>query len=258
MHAHVRYENVRVPAENLLGGEGKAFEVAQRRLGGGRIHHAMRTVAGCQRYFEMMCERALSRTTKGGLLAEKQMVQEQIAESWIEIQEFRLLVLYTAWLIDNSRTPARCAGTSPACKVRAAQIMSDDRLAHDAPPRRARRVEPHAPRRQRRDDGDGRRPDRGAQGDVAQQVLKQYKPSPDNWPTAFRPRRLLESRRNVRRASSTGGSAAATTWTSTTWSSAAGERRRGEALRGVPRAHRELVTRERVPPIHADSAAQWK
>ena len=164
MHAHVRYENVRVPYENVLGGEGKAFEVAQRRLGGGRIHHAMRTVAGCQRYFEMMCERALSRTTKGTLLADKQMVQEQIAESWIELQEFRLLVLYTAWLIDNVERPPGAARTSPACKVRAAQIMSSHRLARDAPPRRARRVEPHAARRERRDDGHGRRAHRGAHG----------------------------------------------------------------------------------------------
>ena len=76
MHAHVRYENVRVPDENLLGGEGQAFEVAQRRLGGGRIHHAMRTVAVCHKYFEMMCERALSPHTQGTLLADKQMVQE--------------------------------------------------------------------------------------------------------------------------------------------------------------------------------------
>src|ERR1700755_103677 len=85
-HAHVRYENVRVPAENLLGGEGQAFEVAQRRLGGGRIHHAMRAVAAAKRYFDMMCERAISRETKGTLLAEKQMVQEQVADSWIAIQ----------------------------------------------------------------------------------------------------------------------------------------------------------------------------
>ena len=65
MHAHVRYDDVRVPAENLLGGEGQAFEVAQRRLGGGRIHHAMRGVAAAQKQFDMMCERALSRTTQG-------------------------------------------------------------------------------------------------------------------------------------------------------------------------------------------------
>ena len=64
----------------------------------------------------MMCERALSRTTKGTLLADKQMVQEQIADSWIEIQQFRLLVLYTAWLIDNSSSAARCGSTWPRAR----------------------------------------------------------------------------------------------------------------------------------------------
>jgi acyl-CoA dehydrogenase len=71
----------------------------------------------------MMCERALSRTTKGGLLADKQMVQEQIADSWIELQEFRLLVLYTAWLIDNS-SAREVRQYVAACKVRASQVMS--------------------------------------------------------------------------------------------------------------------------------------
>src|SRR6516165_5105787 len=115
-HAHVRYENVRVPAENLLGGEGQAFEVAQRRLGGGRIHHAMRAVAAGHRYFDMMCERALSRHTQGSILADKQMVQEMVADSWIQLQQFRLLVLYTAWLIDQSST-ARTRQYVAACKV---------------------------------------------------------------------------------------------------------------------------------------------
>src|SRR5205823_1362383 len=71
-HAYVRYEDVRVPPENLLGGEGQAFVIAQTRLGGGRIHHAMRTIGTCQRAFDMMCERALSRQTQGEVLAKKQ------------------------------------------------------------------------------------------------------------------------------------------------------------------------------------------
>ena len=100
-HAYVRYNNVRVPAENLLGERGGGFAVAQTRLGGGRIHHAMRTVGRVQRLFDMMCERALSRTTKGDLLGRKQMVQEMIADSWIELEMFRLLVLRTAWRIDK-------------------------------------------------------------------------------------------------------------------------------------------------------------
>ena len=78
------YNDVRVPAENLLGEEGSAFVIAQTRLGGGRVHHAMRTVGMCQRAFDMMCERALSRSTQGETLARKQMVQERIADSWID------------------------------------------------------------------------------------------------------------------------------------------------------------------------------
>jgi acyl-CoA dehydrogenase len=100
-HAYIRYEGVRVPADHLLGGEGQAFVIAQTRLGGGRIHHAMRSVGMCQRALDMMCERALSRETQGGLLADKQTVQTAIADSWIELQQFRLLVMQAAWLIDR-------------------------------------------------------------------------------------------------------------------------------------------------------------
>jgi acyl-CoA dehydrogenase len=100
-HAYVRYNNVRVPADHVLGGEGQAFVIAQTRLGGGRIHHAMRTVGVCQKAFDMMCERALSRVTQGELLAKKQMVQEKIADSFIQLQGFRLQVLHAAWVIDQ-------------------------------------------------------------------------------------------------------------------------------------------------------------
>ncbi len=100
-HAYVRYENVRVPKENLLGPRGGGFIVAQTRLGGGRIHHAMRTSGRVQRIFDMMCERAISRTTQGELLSKKQMVQEMIADSWLEMEMFRLFVLRTAWRIDK-------------------------------------------------------------------------------------------------------------------------------------------------------------
>jgi acyl-CoA dehydrogenase len=100
-HAYVHYNHVRVPADNLLGGEGQAFAIAQTRLGGGRIHHAMRTIAVCRRAFDMMCERALSRVTQGEVLAKKQMVQEKIADSYIQLEAFRLLVLQAAWKIDQ-------------------------------------------------------------------------------------------------------------------------------------------------------------
>ncbi len=100
-HAYLRFENVRVPADAMLGKEGGGFLVAQVRLGGGRIHHAMRTIAMARACFDAMCERVLSRRTQGQLLSDKQMVQEKIADSWVEIEQFRLLVLRTAWLIDK-------------------------------------------------------------------------------------------------------------------------------------------------------------
>jgi acyl-CoA dehydrogenase len=100
-HGYVRYSGVRVPKDHLLGAPGQGFVVAQTRLGGGRIHHAMRTVAKVKKAFDQMCERALSRRTQGGLLAEKQLIQEKIADSYLDIEQFRLLVLRTAWRIDR-------------------------------------------------------------------------------------------------------------------------------------------------------------
>jgi acyl-CoA dehydrogenase len=100
-HAYMRYNNVRVPNDHLLGPRGGGFVVAQTRLGCGRIHHAMRTIGQVQKSFDLMCERVLSRNTQGSLLADKQMVQEKIADSWMEIEQFRLLVLRTAWKLDK-------------------------------------------------------------------------------------------------------------------------------------------------------------
>jgi len=101
VHAYIRFSNCRVPAANLLGAEGQGFLVAQTRLGGGRVHHAMRTVGVLKKALDMMCERALSRRTKGELLASKQLTQEKIADSYTQVLQFRLHVLYTAWLIDK-------------------------------------------------------------------------------------------------------------------------------------------------------------
>jgi acyl-CoA dehydrogenase len=103
-HNHVIYRNVRVPLDHLLGPKDGAKALAQRRLGGGRIHHAMRTVAQCKLAFDMMCERALSRESHGKVIADHQMVQEKIAESYASIRMLRLFVLETAWKIDNSST----------------------------------------------------------------------------------------------------------------------------------------------------------
>ncbi len=123
-HAYIRYENVRVPAENLLGGPGQAFAIAQTRLGGGRIHHAMRTVAQVRRALRMMCERALSRRTQGELLAQKQMVQQAIADSFIQLEQFRLLVLYAAWHIDKGHR-AEARTYIAAVKVQSAEVLHD-------------------------------------------------------------------------------------------------------------------------------------
>jgi acyl-CoA dehydrogenase len=101
VHAYIRFTDCRVPADNLLGDEGKGFLVAQTRLGGGRVHHAMRSVGKLKKAMDMMCERALSRTTKGELLANKQLTQEKIADTYTQILQYRLHVLYTAWLIDK-------------------------------------------------------------------------------------------------------------------------------------------------------------
>jgi acyl-CoA dehydrogenase len=124
IHGYLRYNGVRVPADALLGGPGDGFKVAQARLGGGRVHHAMRTVGLCQRALDMMCERAVSRRTQGTLLGDKQAVQAFIADSAIELEQFRLLVMKTAWIIDNQ--PHGAARTHIAmCKVAMAKVFHD-------------------------------------------------------------------------------------------------------------------------------------
>ncbi len=95
-HNHIIYKDVRVPLDHLLGPEDGAKVLAQRRLGGGRIHHAMRTIAQCKLAFDMMCERALSRESHGKIIGEHQMVQEKIAESYAKLRMLRLYVLETA------------------------------------------------------------------------------------------------------------------------------------------------------------------
>jgi acyl-CoA dehydrogenase len=124
-HAYIRYEDVRVPADHLLGEEGSAFAIAQTRLGGGRIHHAMRTIAQVRRAFDMMCERAVSRQTRTGPLASLQMTQERIADSWIEIEQFRLLVLRTAWLIDKHNDYRRVRKDIAAIKAAMPKVFHD-------------------------------------------------------------------------------------------------------------------------------------
>jgi acyl-CoA dehydrogenase len=124
-HAYMRYTDVRVPEDHLLGGEGNAFVIAQTRLGGGRIHHAMRTIAQLRKAFDLMCERAVSRQTRTGPLASLQMTQEKVADSWIEIEQFRLLVLRTAWLIDKHKDYKRVRKDIAAVKVAMPKVYHD-------------------------------------------------------------------------------------------------------------------------------------
>jgi acyl-CoA dehydrogenase len=100
-HAEVLFEDVRVPAENLLTDEGNGFAIAQARLGPGRIHHCMRLIGMAERALELMCTRTLSRETFGKPIARHGVVQDWIAESRVKIELQRLLVLKTAWLMDT-------------------------------------------------------------------------------------------------------------------------------------------------------------
>src|SRR5436309_1140615 len=190
-HALIHYEDVRVPADALLGGEGQAFAIAQTRLGGGRIHHAMRTIGLARKALDMMCERALSRTTQGSLLAEKQFVQGYIADSYAQLVQFRLFVLYTAWSIDKHNDYRKVRKDIATAKVvmptvlhdiawRAMQVHGALGVSNEMPfldmilgagvmgladgPTEVHKVT------------------------VARQVLRDYKPSDDVWPTQHLPK----------------------------------------------------------------------
>jgi acyl-CoA dehydrogenase len=197
MHALIHYNNVRVPAENLLGGEGEAFVIAQTRLGGGRVHHAMRTVGMCQRALDMMCERVLSRETQGGILAEKQMVQSDIADSYAELMQFRLLVLYTAWQIDRYKDYRRVRKDIATIKFLTPKILHDVvwRSMHVHGALGASNEMPFggmwaAVPVMATADG----PSEVHKVTAAREVLKGYQPSPGLWPTEFLPARREEAR----------------------------------------------------------------
>lgn len=124
-HAYIRYHDVRIPKDHLLGERGAGFAVAQTRLGGGRIHHAMRTVGLVKASLEMMAERVVSRQTKGVRLADLQLVQEQLADSWIQLEQFRLLVLQTAWKIDKYNDYRKVIKDISAVKAAMPKVLLD-------------------------------------------------------------------------------------------------------------------------------------
>jgi acyl-CoA dehydrogenase len=123
-HCEIRYTDCRVPESNLLGERGAGFVIAQDRLGPGRIHHCMRAIGTAERAIEMMCERANSRESFGGPLADKQFVQDFIAKSRMEIDQARLLTLYAAWQMDTEGK-RRARQAISMIKVVAANVVMD-------------------------------------------------------------------------------------------------------------------------------------
>ena len=123
-HCEVVFRNVRVPVENLVGEEGQGFASAQARLGPGRVHHCMRTIGQCELALELMCDRALARQAFGSRLADYANIQDRIAQSRIEIDQARLLVLHAAWLMDKEGNKAARNAVS-AIKVVAAKLQTE-------------------------------------------------------------------------------------------------------------------------------------
>jgi acyl-CoA dehydrogenase len=191
VHAEIRFEDCRVPSSALLGERGGAFAISQRRLGPGRIHHVMRWLGQCRRAFDMMCERAVSREVHGGRLADKQTIQNWIADSYAEMQGLRLMTLHAAWEIDTVGV-AQARTDIAAIKYHGAKVLHDviDRaiqthgalgVSSDLPLEfmyrwaRAARIY------------DG--PDEVHRVTVARRVLKDYEPSKGLWPSEHIPTR---------------------------------------------------------------------
>jgi acyl-CoA dehydrogenase len=196
-HAEILYEGVRVPQEALLGARGAGFLIAQQRLGPGRIHHCMRWLGQAQRAFDMLCERALTRFTHGSLLAEKQTVQNWIADSAAEMQAARLMTLHAAWKMDTQGASAARQDIS-LIKFFGARVLHDviDRAlqAHgslgystDLPLEHMYRFARGA----RFYDG----PDEVHRQSVARRILREHTPSPGGVPREHVPTRRAEAQR---------------------------------------------------------------
>jgi len=190
-HPEVRYDDCRIGADNILGGVGDGFKIAQMRLGPGRIHHCMRWLGQAQRAFDIMCERALQRSVRGRPLADSDVVQSWIAESKAEMDAARLLTMKAAWVIDTEGTKAaktdiaviKYFGAEVLNRVidRAIQVNGALGFSGDLPLehmyRRARAA--------RFVDG----ADEVHKGAVARQVLKGYTAPEGPWPTDHIPTR---------------------------------------------------------------------
>jgi acyl-CoA dehydrogenase len=134
-HAELRFEDVRVPAANLVAGEGDGFMISQARLGPGRIHHCMRTIGAAERALELMCRRASERVTFGEPVASRSNVQDWIAESRIDLEMIRLLTLKTAWLMDtvsNKHARTEIAAIKVAAPTLALRVIDRAIQVHGA------------------------------------------------------------------------------------------------------------------------------
>ena len=132
-HAEVVLENVRVPAENLIAGEGRGFEIAQGRLGPGRIHHSMRPIGAAERALELMCKRLMSRRAFGKLVGEHSVWEQRVAEARTEIEMCRLLVLKAAWMMDHvgaKNARSEIAQIKVAAPRMALKVIDDAIQAH--------------------------------------------------------------------------------------------------------------------------------
>ncbi|MEA2227260.1 MAG: acyl-CoA dehydrogenase [Solirubrobacteraceae bacterium] len=196
-HAEIRYEDVRVGPEALLGDVGAGFLIAQHRLGPGRIHHCMRWLGVSRRAFDMLCERATYRESHGAVLAEKQTVQNWIADSAAQMQAARLMTLHAAWRMDTEGPSAARTDIS-LIKFYGAQVMHDvvDRALQihgslgystDLPLEAMYRFA----RAARFYDG----PDEVHRQAVARRILRGYEAPADGVPTEHVPTRQEEARR---------------------------------------------------------------
>jgi acyl-CoA dehydrogenase len=190
-HAEIMFRDCRVPADHLIGAPGDGFVLAQQRLGGGRIHHAMRWIGQAKRSLDIMCERAVSRESHGKLLAQHQMIQDFIATSHTEIEAARLLTFQTAWKMDRHGASAARADISMV-KAHVSRVVLNvlDRTIQvcgalgysgDLP------VEAWYRGTRFGTIGDG--PDEVHKTVVARTLLKSYKPV-DGWPTEHIPSRV--------------------------------------------------------------------